>query len=294
MPTAETPAVVVAFDGPPGAGKTSLLARLAPAIGDRCVFFTEPNITLARQPCPPVDPTPAERSLWFLRHEQAKARRCATLLADPATRLLVLDRNHLGALAYCYATRVDGALPYARAADFYAGHIAPHLPADLRTVILLVSPDRSLKRRGGAAERARWARWFDPELLDRLYDFYVHVAPELCPNPPIVIDTDDLSFGDVLGQVRDALSAAGLGEIPAIDTPIVDGLPDRPAVTPVFADAYSDHGGLESLGHPLTELFAHRGGWVQLCQLGALHHTPAGNVRIWDPLGVAPEARPIP
>ena len=112
--------MVVAFDGPPGAGKTSLLARLAPAIGDRCLFFTEPNITLARQPCPPVDPTPAERSLWFLRHELAKARRCATLLADPATQLLVFDRNHLGALAYCYATRVDGSLPYARAADFYA------------------------------------------------------------------------------------------------------------------------------------------------------------------------------
>lgn len=286
--------MVLAFDGPPGAGKTSLLTRLVPALGDRCVFFTEPNIHLARQPLPPVDPTPAERSLWFLRHEQIKAQHAATLLRDSSTELLLFDRNYLGALAYCHATRVDGALAYPRAAGFYTDHIAPHLPADLRTIILLVSPDRSLKRRGGAAERTRWARWFDPELLMRLYDFYLHVAPGLCPNPPIVIDTDDLSAGDVLTQVCGTLSAAGLVDLPPLDTPTADGRPERPVIAAVFADAYSDHGGLEALGHPLTEPFTHRGGQIQLCQLGALHHTPGCDVRIWDPLLAVPGTRPIP
>jgi len=38
--------VILAVDGPPGAGKTSLLARIAPAYGDACTFFTECSAAL--------------------------------------------------------------------------------------------------------------------------------------------------------------------------------------------------------------------------------------------------------
>ncbi|MFD0502004.1 hypothetical protein ACFQ0G_01760 [Streptomyces chiangmaiensis] len=58
----------------------------------------------------------------------------------------------------------------------------------------------------------------------------------------------------------------------------------RPPLDEEFADAYTRLGGLEAFGHPFTPAIAHRGGTVQLCQLGALHRDPTGRTRLWNPL----------
>jgi hypothetical protein len=143
------------------------------------------------------------------------------------------------------------------------------------TVIRLVSPGASLERRGGTAERPRWQQWFSPDLLSRLRDFYTNVAPGLCPNPPLVIDTDGLSTADVARQVRHLLPAPPANAVLASVQPVT--------VAPVFAALYAEAGGMEALGHPLTAPFPYRGGHVQLFQLGALHHDGADRARIWDP-----------
>lgn len=286
MPAVDVP--VLAVDGPPGAGKTSVLAHLIPFYGSAGVWFTEPNARLARGIDAPTHPSPAGHSLWFLRHEQAKARAMQHLAADPATRLILCDRNHLGALAYCYATHAEDSLPYRTARDFYARHIAPALPERVLTVILLVSPAESLRRRGGTAELPRWRQWFDPDLLERLHHFYTHIAPGLCPSPPLIVDTDHTSIRDVLGDVAEHLRAA---DVPVPGDPADVPLLRSPDQDPLFARAYGELGGLEALGHPASAPFDYRHGTVQLYQLGALHRTPDARTTLWNPLADHPTLR---
>jgi thymidylate kinase len=275
--------VILAVDGPPGAGKTSLLARIAPAYGDACTFLTEPNTRLAEPPAPESGPA-AELSRWFLRHEQTRAAQIAALSKDPLTRLILCDRNHLGVLAFCHATTASDALPYDQALACYEQDIAPNLPAELKTVILLVSPDVSLERRGGTAERPLWQQWFSRDLLSRLHDFYAGPAPSLCPSPPLVIDTDGLSAADVAQQVQQLLPGPAAGSLPPAQPP--EGA-QRPAVAPVFAALYAEAGGLEALGHPLTAPYPYRAGRLQLFQLGALHQDSSGQARLWNPVTAA-------
>jgi thymidylate kinase len=275
---------VLAIDGPPGSGKTSLLTRLALAHGDGCVFFTEPNARLASGTDAPAGTSTAEHTLWFLRHEQDKARHIAALADDPRTRVILLDRNYLGVLAFAYATDADNALPYHRVLRFHQRHIAPLLPDGLVTVILQVSTGVSLQRRGGAAERPVWQQWFSPGLLDRLRGFYADIAPGLCPTPPVVIDTDGLTPDDVASQVARLLPAPQpAGPVPS---PEQDG---HPGMHPSFASLYEQAGGLEALGHPVTGLYPYRGGQMQLCQLGAMARDPSGGTRLWDPAASLPE-----
>jgi hypothetical protein len=148
-------------------------------------------------------------------------------------------------------------------------------------VILLVSPDQSLSRRGKVAERPRWAQWFDEGLLERLHTFYTDVAPTVCPSPPLVIDTDGVSPDTVLAQVAGLLSDAGHAET-ARRLVTAAAPAGRPELAAQFAGTYEALGGLEALGHPFTVPIAHRGGTVQLCQLGALHRDRSGRTGLWD------------
>ncbi|MFF3505574.1 hypothetical protein [Streptomyces sp. NPDC003247] len=215
------------------------------------------------------------------------------LACAPDTRPLISDRNHLGALAYCYATREEDCLPYRTARDFYARRVAPELPETVLTAILLVSPGRSLTRRGNVAELPRGKQWFDEGLPERLHHFCTDIAPSLCPTPPTVINTDGATPETVLAQVAGVLADAGLDQTAQRLASATAHAP-RPPLDPRFVDTYTQLGGLEAFGHPFTPPIAHRGGTVQLCRLGAPHHDPAGHTRLWNPLGPGPWPPPGP
>ncbi|MGW1507294.1 hypothetical protein ACWCQW_54690 [Streptomyces mirabilis] len=145
----------------------------------------------------------------------------------------------------------------------------------------MVTPAGSLARRGNVAERPRWKQWFDEGLLERLYAFYTEIAPTLCPTPPVIIKTDGVTPDTVLAQVAGLLFDAGLteaaGRLTTATAPA-----RRPELDARFAATYEALGGLESFGHPFSEAIAHRGGIVQLCQLGALHRDASGHTGLWD------------
>ncbi|WP_214109561.1 AAA family ATPase [Acrocarpospora catenulata] len=276
--------VTLALEGPPGAGKTTLLGALVPGLGDTALFFSEPNIKLSRGTGAPVHSSPAAHTLWYLRQEQARA---AALRAVPAD-VVVCDRNHLGVLAYTFAARRQAAFPYGKAVAYYRRNIAPLYDTRLRTVILLVSVAASLTRRGGKPAHPRWRQWYDPRLLERMRQFYTEHAPDLCPNPPLIIDTDPLTPAAVLSAVADELRAAG-ASLPAS----LPAAPHAPTVDARFADFYRQFGGAAVLGGTVTDAFPHRGGGVmQMFQLASLIHTRDGITRLWNPFDLLPTHDP--
>ncbi|WP_067181524.1 AAA family ATPase [Microtetraspora niveoalba] len=268
--------VMLALEGPPGAGKTTLLGALVPALGDTALFFSEPNITLGGETTP-VHASTAQETLWYLRQEKARAQALRdAALAD--TNVVVCDRNHLGVLAYTWAARQRDAFPYKKALAYFRRHIAPlYDGSKLRTVILLVSVDASLERRGGRPAH-RWLRqWYDPGLLGRMAEFYTEHSRALCPNPPLVIDTDPLDPAAVLSVVAGELRAAG-----ALLPAHIPTAPGQPDVDARFADFYAESGGRDLFGRTVTDAFAYRGGLMQMFQLAALTQVD-GHTSLWNP-----------
>lgn len=279
---------ILAIEGPPGAGKTTLLGALVPALLDRGLFFPEPNIKA--RPVGSARPkiTTASETLWYLRQEKRRAlalRRADSTAqhTDPLTdaHVVVCDRNHLGVLAYTWATHRSGGFPYAKAVAYYQRHIAPlYTEADLRTAILQVSVDTSLERRGGSPRHPRWRQWYDRGLLQRLAEFYIDKAPALCARPPLIIQTDPLTPETVLSLVTEELSTHGatLPVAPTAASP-------RLAVDDRFTEQYAALGGTATLGEPITAAFAYRDGLMQMFQLASLFHSD-GHTHLWDPYQV--------
>lgn len=275
-----TGSVALALEGPPGAGKTTLLGALVPALGDDVLFFTEPNIKLSSGTGTRLHQASAAQTLWYLRQERARAQ----ALRTTDSPVVVCDRNHLGVLAYAFAARREATLPYRAAVAYYRRHIAPlySTPVPLRTVILLVNVATSLQRRGGRPAHPRWRQWYDPGLLERLTEFYTEHAPDLCPHPPLVIDTTPLATSAVISALVGELRAAGA------DVPVrLTAAPTDPTVDVRFAAYHRELGGAAVLGGTVTDAFAYRGGLMQIFQLAALvqHH---GRTRLWNPFDTLP------
>lgn len=278
LETPSCPAVTLTFDGPPGAGKTSLLAALVPALGDRCVFFSEPNIKLADGTQAPIHPGTAAHTLWYLRSERLRATALPACAVAHNAEVMLLDRSHLGVLAYSFATRHPDAIPYGKSLDYYLRHIAPVLPADMRTVILQVGVEDSLRRRGGHPAHPRWQQWYDPALLERMDLFYREHAPELCPRPPLIIETSRLDHDAVVTTVATELAASGVGLPSHVTTS-----DSHPMIDDAFAIPYNATGGAAVLGDPVTSAFTYRGGQMQMFQLAGLHRVGDHTVP-WNPL----------
>ena len=275
MKTPHRPGRMLVLEGPPGAGKTIALASLVRSLGDRCAFFTEPCLAL-ENPQLYAAGDADQHIQWHLQHELLRYRRI-TSLAAPA-EVVVCDRNHLGALAYVYATHGSGSVRYQAARATYLREIAPTVPHDLDTVILLVSVEASLARRGGSAELPRWAHWYDSEVLCRLREFYLQHAAALCPRQPIVIDTDPLSLAQTVGEVARLLRTDGL-DIGTLTLPEAQ----RSVVDPQLRSEYFASGGLAVLGHPVTPAFTHQFHRIQMCEHGVLGA---------EPVRQQPEGRP--
>lgn len=158
---------MIAIDGMPGAGKTTVLHRLQDALPNQVVVFPEAQ--------PPDDPRPDAETARYLLAEARDRLDAARRLQQARPGLLVVsDRCHIGVLAYRYALMATGQAPrqdFDRALELSdrLGLTAPE--AHDRILVLLVDPDESVARRATYAHDDRYRLWFNPGFLTAYHHF---------------------------------------------------------------------------------------------------------------------------
>ncbi|MFJ9901201.1 hypothetical protein ACIQPR_48680 [Streptomyces sp. NPDC091280] len=189
---------MIAIDGMPGAGKTTVLRQLQDALPDHVVVFPEAQ--------PPDHPVPDGATARYLLTEAQGRLVEAQRLQQTRPGLLVLsDRCHIGVLAYRYALQASGQGPrqdFDRALELAhsLGLTAPG--AHDRVLVLLVDPAESIARRLAYAHDIRYRLWFDPDFLAAYHNFLTHLDTWL---PPDTFTTHDATTTSAWAALLSAL-----------------------------------------------------------------------------------------
>jgi dTMP kinase len=170
------PAVLITVEGIDGAGKTTLVAGLAAALGDVEVLREPGGVELSERlrglvQDPRLEVSPrAEALIYAAARAQLVEERLRPLLA--AGRRVLLDRFVDSSLAYQGAGRGLGVEPVRELNRFATGGLAPD-----RTLLLRIAPELAVRRMSGEdrIEREQLAFW---EACARAYDELAAAEPE--------------------------------------------------------------------------------------------------------------------
>lgn len=184
---------VIAIEGMAGAGKTTVLLRLAYEYEGACLLLPELN----PEPDAPWGNDPLDikgamfHKLWLERVEAMNAFENRGLC-------LLLDRSYLSNLAFIYGVdTLLGTNAYPQAKQRLMSDFA----SDFSSLIVLdVSSETCLARRALAGDRIPWP-WSEPVFLEALRDFYKTEVPQITSGPIIYIETDSLTEEQVYAKV---------------------------------------------------------------------------------------------
>ena len=186
---------IIAFEGMPGAGKTTALLSFAHEFEGKYIVLSEMN---------PEPDSPWKHASIKEQGEifhQLWVERIQSLRKFHSTKVsFLLDRSYISNLAFSYA------LDKFKGTDYYSAHKAAvardlDINADFSSVIVLdVTPECCLERRKRAGDIIPWP-WSEKAFLDALRQFYQEELPKFCMKV-IYINTDQMSSEQVKQQLR--------------------------------------------------------------------------------------------
>jgi thymidylate kinase len=199
------PGVIVAFEGLPGCGKSSIAKEVSGEFED-CVVMPEVSETAASKGFEVADRASIGTEAWFLTQYYTRDIEAGRLRAEG--KLVIEDRNYASSLAFGYANFVTSSN-----ASFFM-----HFPSYIvnKAVGTLVRPDAyvffripvevSVERMGSREELADELRTGSVSVLKECDRFYKAFFSVLEPEVPLYEVDATRSKGDVLDEVRDILN----------------------------------------------------------------------------------------
>ncbi len=199
------PGVIVAFEGLPGCGKSSIAKQVAGEFED-CVIIPEVSETAASKGFEVADRASIGTEAWFLTQYYTRDVEAGRLKAEG--KLVIEDRNYASSLAFGYANFVTSSN-----ASFFM-----HFPSYIvnKAVGTLVKPDAyvffripvevSVERMGSRDELTEELRTGSVSVLRECERFYRVFFAVLEPEVPLYEVDATRSKDDVLGEVRDILN----------------------------------------------------------------------------------------
>ena len=187
--------VIIAFEGVPGAGKTTTIKMLAKKVfGRKAVVL--PQVILSQYK--------GDDLFVSKRYLDAEIKKVAMIRRlQKQYQYVLVDRSFFTTLAYSYARSKSELDPrsYAELIRYFRQLDRAHKflrPTHL--FFFFVSITKSLKRRASYAKFKRFERWFDPKFLKHLESFYRRGVGFGMPQP-VIIDTTDMTKKEVVSII---------------------------------------------------------------------------------------------
>lgn len=177
---------IIAFEGMPGAGKTTIIKILAKKLRGSAIV---PQIEL-----PALRRDDLIASKQYLNAEIRKTEAIRRLSKEH--KLILVDRTFLTTLAYSYArSRCTGdPAPHRKLIEYFRWLDRSHrFPRPTRLFFLFVRIDQSIDRRIKYSRAKEFRRWFDFKFLKHFETFYCRRRFGFNMPYPIIIDTTDMS-----------------------------------------------------------------------------------------------------
>lgn len=185
--------VRIGFEGMPGTGKTSLLARLVQHLPNNCIFLPEVNLQ---------NNSEYNKNKFVDVYDELWKQRLEAILSGGVDRCFIMDRTYFSNLAYTYA--IGSNEEYVIKANQIKRDFSS-LNFDL-IIVLVASPETGLQRRQENNDNPPHP-WDKIDFLYRLKKFYVEEFLKIYKGKYLYIYTDNMTIDDLEKKITTILSS---------------------------------------------------------------------------------------